>query len=416
MRRSNVGLLFLLIVVTSIAGAQITSPMEIRDPGPQALQERYLPELKLASAGLEGHKYPYAFYFSHVLDIPEQQQKSLAQSGIRFEQYDGKTVLSITGNYYASYSAEMLDRSHRVRQTFNDVILPILKASVPQFTGKDGFSAFAVEVAQHVRKKVLRVSTEGYENVVMVLPRDAAERLVAAATPAQQQAAVLDAEVYLDGVPMVLWLTGDEPQVAPKLSAAKARELGIGHTASTPPVGLDPATADAPLVSPHLLGVSTLPVRVVTPDALSKLYLEHEDQISKMTRELNAQAHFVDYALPSFIAFRQNTYLQLPMATQLTTNSSSPYKVAALAFDQHIARMIRPVIGYWPDPDFDGIDFSSTVATADGQKSSVEFMLSVAALRCYARYDCTGQQLIDSGAVLINGERATIDLQKAEAQ
>jgi hypothetical protein len=33
---------------------------------------------------------------------------------------------------------------------------------------------------------------------------------------------------------------------------------------------------------------------------------------------------------------------------------------------------------------------------------------------CYARYDCTGQALIDSGMVLINGERVTLTLQTAE--
>ena len=37
------------------------------------------------------------------------------------------------------------------------------------------------------------------------------------------------------------------------------------------------------------------------------------------------------------------------------------------------------------------------------------------AIRCFAEYDCTGQQLIDAGIVLINGERAGLDLQTAEA-
>jgi hypothetical protein len=36
-------------------------------------------------------------------------------------------------------------------------------------------------------------------------------------------------------------------------------------------------------------------------------------------------------------------------------------------------------------------------------------------LHCYERYDCTGQQLIEAGSVLINGERVGLDLQIAEA-
>jgi hypothetical protein len=37
-------------------------------------------------------------------------------------------------------------------------------------------------------------------------------------------------------------------------------------------------------------------------------------------------------------------------------------------------------------------------------------------MRCFAKYDCTGQQLINSGTVLINGERSELDLQIAEGK
>ena len=44
----------------------------------------------------------------------------------------------------------------------------------------------------------------------------------------------------------------------------------------------------------------------------------------------------------------------------------------------------------------------------------MEFFFPLAALRCYESYDCTGQQLIDGGTVLINGERVSLDLEIAE--
>jgi len=37
-------------------------------------------------------------------------------------------------------------------------------------------------------------------------------------------------------------------------------------------------------------------------------------------------------------------------------------------------------------------------------------------MRCFANYDCTGQQLINSATVLINGERSQLDLQLAEGK
>jgi hypothetical protein len=82
------------------------------------------------------------------------------------------------------------------------------------------------------------------------------------------------------------------------------------------------------------------------------------------------------------------------------------------------------VLGYFkPDPKdapkFDGIGFSSTVHLAGKNQPSsgseaVEFFFPLDALRCYESYDCTGQQLIDAGTVLINGERVSLDLQIAE--
>jgi len=92
--------------------------------------------------------------------------------------------------------------------------------------------------------------------------------------------------------------------------------------------------------------------------------------------------------------------------------------LAALAFDEHIARLVRPVLNYFPpDPDFDGIDFSSMVHVADGSSPvAVEFFFPFRMMRCFATYDCTGQQLLDSGTILINGERAALDLQVAEGK
>ena len=96
-----------------------------------------------------------------------------------------------------------------------------------------------------------------------------------------------------------------------------------------------------------------------------------------------------------------------------------------MAFDEHIAHLIRPLLGYFKtDQDLDGISFSTSVRSqatlakdkpADATSQGVEFYFPLASLRCYESYDCTGQQLINAGAVLINGERVSLDLQTAEA-
>jgi hypothetical protein len=160
-------------------------------------------------------------------------------------------------------------------------------------------------------------------------------------------------------------------------------------------------------------------MRILTPEALSKLQRENEDTISRMVKNLDPEAHFVPYAAPTFIGFRQGAYLQLSVSTSLKEpEGSSRYKLAALAFDQHLSHLIREALSYFPpDAEFDGISFNSMIHLSDGSSPlAVEFFLPFRAMRCFAAYDCTGQQLLDSGTVVMNGERAALDLQVAEGK
>lgn len=420
MRRNKI-VGFLLLILSAAAVAQVTSPMDINEDGPRSLQAKYMPQLQAMAAKLRAEKYPYGFYFSRTLALDEAQQKTQAQSGIRFERFDNKMVLAITGNYYASYSAALVDRSHRARQTFDDVMLPVLRAAVSSFGSEEPFSAYALEISHHVRTKVLKVSTEGPENVVIVLPREAAHRLVDAKTPEQQQAAVLDAEVYVDGKPMVLWLTGDEPQAAPKgydHTKPRQRQSASVTEPDPSPVGLDLTSSDRPVVSPRLVSVPAAPLRIVTPETLRELDLRYGDTIGRMVKELDPQAHFVTYAMPGFIDFHHGAYLQAPISTDLPAGTEgSQYRLAAIAFDQHIAHLVRPALKYFDEnAAFDGIDFSTTIKIPGSKTAvSVEYIFNLRGMECFARYDCTGQQLLNSGVLLINGERAAVDLQTAQA-
>jgi hypothetical protein len=162
-----------------------------------------------------------------------------------------------------------------------------------------------------------------------------------------------------------------------------------------------------------------MPVRIITPDTLSLLQRENQETLDRLVNGLDSQAHFLSYSAPSFIAFRQGAYLQLSLAAPLQAASgTSRYKLAALAFDEHISHLIRPILDYFPsETKFDGIAFSTIIRLSDGSSGeAVEFFLRDRMMRCFAAYECTGQQLLDSGMVLINGERSALDLQVAEGK
>jgi hypothetical protein len=261
---------------------------------------------------------------------------------------------------------------------------------------------------------VLGVTVEKPENLALIVPRATAEKVAASTNVNEQVTALLESRVFIDGNPVTLW---PHPDVT--ASASSDSQDPVRATATTTfaeaAAPADRAVALPPSPPPP-------PARDLSPDALQHQQAAYQGLIDRIVRELDADAHFVSYAPPVLVGFREMSYLQLSVTTNLAaSDSGSQYRIAALAFDRHVSHLIRPLLAIFPkDPDFDGIVFSSTVRisgkTNDSAASqSVEFFLPLTELRRYGQYDVTGQQLINSGLVLINGERVGLELQSAEA-
>jgi hypothetical protein len=423
MRRTSLFLLWLCALV-SAAGAQVLPANEIKDPELSALQARNMDDLKQLGADILKLPTDYPFYLSRKLDLDEGKQKWADQRSIQFDHYKGKIVLKITGNYFAAYSGEKMNSDQRARQTFLQIVLPILQAAVPRFEKNSSMQAYAFEISHHVLGKVGGVALERPENVVVILPQAAAIRMVNAKDDTARQAAIMMGEVFVNAKPATLWLSAEGPQVAqenpPDDPSTVAQNAEAAHNGERD-IDKLPGPVHVPTLKPVKTADPPKPPRDTSPQALSSMQSAIKPILDGMVKELDPQAHFVSYASPSFIAFRSGVYLELSINTTLAEPATvSRYRLAALAFDDHIAHLIRPVLGYFKDDSqFDGLGFSSTLhlATKPGASASsqaVEFFFPFTALRCYERYDCTGQQMIDAGTVLINGERVSLDLQIAE--
>ncbi len=414
----------LILSLACFSAGQALTPAEIKQPQLRALQEKYFQQLQTVGAEVQGHVFPFSFYFSRVLDLELSQQEHADQRSLRFDNYGGMTVVELTGNYFAAYSSDTMDKSHRTLRTFQDVMLPILEIAIPILKDNPDMEGFAMEISHHIRGKAMGMSMERPENLVLVLTKDAALRLVNGKTENDRQAALLDGRFYVNGEPFILYLSdraaqevartlpqnpepvsgkdSDKKSKSPKVADAAAMMRSMQRTA--PP---EPPPA---------------PARDTAPESLAKIQSSYQKMIDLVVKELDSEAHFVSYAPPAAIAFRKGAYLEFSLNTSLSANAAgSRYKMAALAFDDHIAHLIRPMMAYFKgDLDFDGIAFSTTIRQADKSaptqgSEAVEFFFPTAALRCYETYECTGQQLIDEGSVLINGERVSLDLQVAEA-
>lgn len=421
MRKSRTLCFTLVVLAAGVAAAQAVSPAEIKDPELRSLQQQYMDDLQAVGRDILANQFEYPFYLSRKLDLDEAQQKRSDQRSIRFDRYNGQTVVAITGNYYAAYSSEKTSSDQRARSTFLNVVMPVLKAAVPRFQSNPHVQGYAVEISHHILGTVMSVAMERPENLMVFLPQASAVRLLGSKDESTQQAALLQGQSFLNAEPVTIWLSGEGPRLDTNASGnngsgdnhappAQAAVEVIGRTSgdtSTPPSIAKPK--DPPP-----------PPRDTSPQALSALQASNQEVLAKLAKELDPQAHFVAYAAPNFVAFRQGIYLELSLNTNLPEAAGgSRYKVAAIAFDDHVAHLIRPSLAYFKeDASFDGISFSTTVHVAGkanaGTSVAVEFFFPFPALRSYEKYDCTGQQLIDAGTVLINGERVALDLQVAE--
>ncbi|HEY2236485.1 MAG TPA: hypothetical protein VGK01_23645 [Candidatus Angelobacter sp.] len=113
--RYFVRMLVVALALCGLSSAQVLSLSKVNDPVSKRLQKQYFVQLQQIATETTTIHFPYPFYFSQMLDIDEARQKQLPQGSIRFDQFNGQTVLAISGNYYISYSSSQLNGNQRAR-------------------------------------------------------------------------------------------------------------------------------------------------------------------------------------------------------------------------------------------------------------------------------------------------------------
>src|SRR6266567_5372955 len=106
MRANEIALVATLLISSRPVHAQVVASVEISDPALRALQDKSFDNLKTVGQNIAGYQFNFPFYLSRKLDIDEKVQKRTDQHSIRFEHYNGSTVIAISGNYYGAYAAD----------------------------------------------------------------------------------------------------------------------------------------------------------------------------------------------------------------------------------------------------------------------------------------------------------------------
>src|ERR1022692_2581738 len=210
----GISLLGLCLSLLLSSAAQGLPANEIKNPEVRALEERNMDDLKKLGADILALPTDYPFYLSRKLDLELSKQKWADQRSIQFDRYKDKIVLKITGNYFAAYSGEKMNSDQRARQTFLQIVMPVLQDAVQHFEKNSGVQAYAFEISHHVLGKVGGVAMERPENVVVIVPQAVAIRLVNAKDDTARQAAIMQGEVFVNAKPATIWLSVEGPQIA----------------------------------------------------------------------------------------------------------------------------------------------------------------------------------------------------------
>src|SRR5208337_1369398 len=112
------------------------------------------------------------------------------------------------------------------------------------------------------------VNSEQPENVTIIIPVPVAQKLVDAKSDDQKQAAILEAQVFLNGQPYSLWLQEGAPS-----EEWKEKYTPLPPVKKQPVENASVATNNAPPNSPsvaaNLMKTSTPTMRIITPESLA---------------------------------------------------------------------------------------------------------------------------------------------------
>ena len=426
-----------------LASAQV-SPSEILNPDLKALEESYFQQLKTLNQSIARTKFPFPFYLSRFVGLDPAQQAEADSRGLEFVRFQDRMILKVTGNYNAAYDTVRLTQNERATSTFRTIILPILDqltAALPEDLACDGIG---FEISHHAHTRERSYDYEGKEILVVVLDRNDAWALSTVSTDSARQEILNRNKIYVSGTDFGLSLTERDPlnvQALPRSIPAKPDATSTARsstlvarspllksnqsapTVSSPalvaPAGSAPTSADPVSLAPTPADPLPAAPHFVPADA-DRLNEKYQAQLASMAKEGAAKFHFLDYAPPTFMIFRDQIALQMTLrnSIQFGPAKGSIYKRAAQSFDLFLAPQLKDLSDrISSDLEFQLFDFSVLNKLSPGAKGTseaIEFICPRTALKQFVNAEITNQQLLDQSAILVNGVRIALNLQLVE--
>jgi hypothetical protein len=400
------------------------SPAEIPNPGLKVLEEAHLSKLIAINRTVPLLTYPFPFSLNRYVGSDPKSPTGSDGRGLEFVNFHDQTVLKVTGNYQAAFDADRLTPNQRSSRVFTDVVYQVLEILPGYFSTSDNFDAVGFEICYHVRRKAAPYEYEGKEILVAVLSKADALRYPKAPTDSERQEILNRSEIFLNGKPFGLALSGSDPLDVATLQRSVKQPANPKQGGLSP--SSDPAnfartgqdeSATSETASTQMPGIATV---VRTRADAERLETKYKSQLDALATAGQSTYHFVTYAAPSLAVFRNQIVLQLTLRNPNTFDkeATSIYKRAARSFDLFLAPQLKSILERIPDDaELGGLDITvlnDLTGTAGHSSEAVEFVCPLSAIRKFADADITNQELINQSAVLVNGVRINLNLQQVE--
>ena len=408
---------FLLLLGSARSFAQV-SPAEVLNPRLKALEQTHLSKLIAINQTVPLLTYPFPFSLSRYAGSDPKSPTGVDGRGLEFVNFHDQVVLKVTGNYQAAFDADRLSANQRSSRVFTDVVYQVLEVVTGYFKAADEFDAVGFEICYHVRRKAAPYEYEGKEILVAVLSKADVLRYPKAPTDSERQEILNRSEIFLNGKPFGLALSGSEPlDVATLQRSVKQPASQRGALSpSSEPANFARTGQDENASSE----TTSAPAVVRTRADAESLETKYKSQLDALTAAGLTDYHFVQYAPPSFAVFRNQIVLQLTLRNPNSFDKevTSIYKRAARSFDLFLAPQMKSILERIPDDaELGGLDvtvLNDFTGTAGHSSEAVEFVCPLKALRKFADADITNQELINQSIVLVNGVRISLTLQQVE--
>jgi len=416
------------------------SPSEVTNPELRALETQYLQKLIALNRQIGTNKFPFPFHLGRYVGVEPKDQPGSDSRGLEFVHFHEQTVLKCSGNYNAAFNTNQFTRNQRADRVFSDVVVPVLRMLSSYFVNSKDFEAVGFEIAYHVREASSKADYEGKETLVVVLPVSDALRFPQITSAEDQQSVVNAAEVYVSGQRFGLALgkedalpvdvTSDPPstrtQKAPEMHTftQPGRSQGLDfHASSASAASSTPAESsgararlpDMPAAQHSVVAATP----ALTPAEVDTLQTKYQSALDNFGNQVDSVLHQQAPSNPDLALFRNALYLQLTLSNPeiFDKDKTSLYKRAALSFDTFLAPHLGDLLSRLPAiENLIGLNITVLVkvSAAGPASEAVEFICPVSALRSFAAFEITNQDLIGQSIVVVNGMRISLNLQQVE--